>query len=179
MLLYHFTELKQDIWEPSCGEKHLANVLEQHGYNVRCSDIVQRVPDIEILDFLETTEQWHGDIVMNPPYTLGKEFVRHALDLLQPGGKLVAFLKLQFLEGQLREDLFKEYPPKCVYVSINRITCAKDGDFKGKMGQNGGAVCFCWYIWEKGYEGEPVIRWFNGKEDNVRYNNNKEENKLF
>ena len=25
----------------------------------------------------------------------------------------------------------------------------------------GDAVCYAWYIWEKGFTGEPTIRWFN------------------
>ena len=25
----------------------------------------------------------------------------------------------------------------------------------------GGALTFCWYIWEKGYKGDTIIKWFN------------------
>ena len=181
LLLKHYNEFQKDIWEPSCGMKHMANVLEEHGFNVRCSDIIERVPGIEIQDFLNTNEKWKGDIIMNPPYSLATEFVTHALSLINDGSKIAAFLKVQFLESQSREKLFKEYPPKYMYVSVNRMRCAKNGDFGGKQGENGGsALCFCWYIWEKGYKGEPTIRWFNGKEDNEWFQNLKNtENKLF
>jgi len=25
------------------------------------------------------------------------------------------------------------------------------------------AVCYCWYVWQKGYMGEPRIRWIENK----------------
>ena len=47
-------------------------------------------------------------------------------------------------------------PPKYVYVFSKRTVCARNGDFENTKGS---AVCYCWYIWEKGFKGEPVIRW--------------------
>lgn len=32
-----------DVWECACGGLHLANRLREHGFTVRCSDIVDRV----------------------------------------------------------------------------------------------------------------------------------------
>ena len=69
------------------------------------------------------------------------------------------FLKLTFLEGKARKLLFEKYPPKVVYVSSARLQCAKNGDFE-KYGKGvGTAVAYGWYIWQKGFTGEPVIRW--------------------
>ena len=71
------------------------------------------------------------------------------------------FLKLQFLEGKERKALFKNFPPKVVYVSSSRIMCAKNGDFE-KMREGGGsAVAYAWYVWEKGYKGDTVVKWIN------------------
>lgn len=44
------------IWEPACGEGHLAKVLEGHGHNVFSTDLIYRgYGDPEPLDFLKAT----------------------------------------------------------------------------------------------------------------------------
>ena len=57
--------LDKNIWECAVGGGHLADVLIQHGYNVKCSDIVKRCNYSEIIDFLETDVKWDGDIITN------------------------------------------------------------------------------------------------------------------
>ena len=52
------------------------------------------------------------------------------MKLLDDTGKLILFLKIQFLEGQKRKELFKKYPPKYVYCYSARQKCAKDGEFE-------------------------------------------------
>lgn len=69
------------------------------------------------------------------------------------------FLKIQFLESKARRKLFRDYPPKYIYVSSSRLKCAMNGDFEKYAKST--AVCYCWYVWEKGFNGEPVVRWFN------------------
>lgn len=71
------------------------------------------------------------------------------------------FLRLSFLEGKSRRELFEKYPPKYIYVSSSRICCYKNGDFSKEQRKNVGAVAYAWFIWEKPFYGEPVIRWFN------------------
>ena len=81
------------------------------------------------------------------------------MDILPEGNKLALFLKIQFLEGKKRKELFKKYPPKVIYVSSSRLRCAKNGDFVAYKDSN--AICYAWYIWEKGYKGETIVKWFN------------------
>lgn len=140
--------------------KHIANVLEENGYDVYCSDIIERVQGVDIKDFMECSEKFDGDIITNPPYNMGEDFVRKAMELISDGHKVVMFLKLTFLETRKRRELFKIYPPKVIYVASNRLGCAKDGDFKGKDNV-ASAVAYCWFIWEKGFQGDTIIKWFN------------------
>ena len=65
---------------------------------------------------MQTTEMWDGDILTNPPYKYAKEFIEHAMTIIPDGRKVFMFLKLQFLEGKARGELFKKYPPRYVYV---------------------------------------------------------------
>lgn len=85
-----------------------------------------------------------------------QEFVEKALDVIQDGYYVVMFLKIQFLEGKERRKLFDKYPPKYIYVNSARQICYLNGNMSKKMSS---ATCYCWYIWEKGWKGEPIIRW--------------------
>ena len=67
------------------------------------------------------------------------------------------FLKLTFLEGKKRRKFFEEQPPIRVWVTSSRISCYLNGN----KCENSGAVCYAWFVWQKGYKGYPQIRWFN------------------
>lgn len=137
------------VWECACGEGHLAKVLEKAGHEVIATD----------LNFLEETiEDFEGDIITNPPYKFALEFVQRALDTVQPGRKVAMFLKLQFLEGKARKQFFLDNPPKIVYVSSSRLICAMNGDFEKIQSS---AVAYAWFVWEKGFKGDPIIKWIN------------------
>lgn len=149
--------LNNKIWEPSCGMGHLSNVLETRGYDVKSSDIVDRGYSDLIVDFLKQGELFYGDILTNPPFKLAEQFVEKGVELLgYEDGKLILFLKIQFLEGQKRKELFKKYPPKYVYCNSSRQLCAKDGEFEKYTATT---QFYAWYIWEKNFDGETVIRW--------------------
>lgn len=147
------------ILEPAVGGGHIADVFKSHGYKVQGMDIVDRGYEETIVkDFLTSTKddlKFSPDIITNPPYSRAAEFVKHALDISMDSVKVAMFLKIQFLESKKRYELFKEYPPKKIYVFVNRINCGKNGIFK----KESSAVCYAWFIWEKGYNGLPEIDW--------------------
>lgn len=148
------------IWECACGEGHLARVLEEHGFEVIGTDLIYRgYGDPKPMDFLkESFDDFEGDIITNPPYKYALEFAQKALDSIHPGRKVAMFLRLQFLEGKARKKFFKENPPKTVYVSSSRLNCAKNGNFDKDKSS---AVAYAWFVWEKGFKGDPIIRWIN------------------
>ncbi len=147
------------ILEPACGEGHISNVLSKKGYLVDSYDLIDRGFGRGGYDFLTIDNLFFdGDVVTNPPYSLAKEFVEKSLQIIPEGNKVAMFLKIQFLETKDRKEFFKENPPVRVWVSSSRIMCAKNGNFKSKESS---AVCYCWFIWEKGFKGETVLKWFN------------------
>lgn len=153
-----------NILEPCCGEGHISKVLEGHGYNVESMDLIDRGFGKGGIDFLAYNEVVDKDIITNPPYNMAQEFVEHAMELITDGHKVAMFLKLSFLETKDRKKMFAKYPPKRIWVSSSRLGCAKNGEFKkdknGKLKADS-AVCYCWFVWEKGFVGYPEIRWFN------------------
>ncbi len=173
-----------NIWECFVGEGHLAKDFHKAGKLKAISDLIDRGYHPEGVltsygkDFLQMTKVWKGDIVSNPPYAEAKVWVQHCLDLIQEGHFLALFMKLTFLEGKERKKFFEDNPPIRVWVSSSRIPCAKNGEFmvpkkdkegyikvnhKGEpmMEKVSSAACYAWFIWQKGYKGDTVIKWFN------------------
>ena len=151
-------KFNHNILEPSCGEGHMSEVLKSQGYNVISRDLIDRGYG-EVADFLsDDNTYFNGDIVTNPPYKYAQEFVEKALSIIPEGNKVAMFLKLTFLEGKRRKQLFKTNPPIRVWVSSSRLKCALNGKFDEMTGS---AASYAWYVWEKGYKGDPVIKWFN------------------
>lgn len=150
-------KLHNSIWECSCGEGHISKVLADEGYKVLSTDLIDRGYGIGNTNFLECTFKYPDmDILTNPPYKYAKEFIEHSLKLCNDGEYVVMYLKIQFLEGKARRELFDKAPPKYVYVNSERQICAINGKLEDIKSS---ATCYCWFIWEKGYKGEPVIRW--------------------
>jgi hypothetical protein len=146
------------ILEPSCGEGHISKQLIAHGYDVVSRDIVDRGYG-EVRDFLFMNEEhWNGDIITNPPYAFAQEFVEQALKMVSVGHKVAMFLKLTFLEGKKRREFFRKNPPRRIWVSSSRLKCAMNGEFCS-IGSS--ATAYAWYVWEKGFTGNPEILWFN------------------
>lgn len=164
-LLLEQEKFKPGIWECACGAGHLSKVFQKHGYTVMSTDLVNRGFGISGIDFLSIPKGKINlsqmDIITNPPYSLAKEFVQHALDLLPDGGKLAMFLKLTFMESKSRKTLFVDTPPYRLYVSSSRLQCAKNGNFEEYSKGGGTAVAYGWYVWIKGYIGDTVVKWIN------------------
>ncbi len=161
-LILELETFNDDILEPACGGGHMSDVLISRGYNVTSYDLIDRGYGDGVMDFLsDDIQSWHGDIITNPPYKFAKQFIEKSLDIIPKGNKIAMFLKIQFMESKGRKELFINNPPKVIYVSSSRLLCAKNADFDGMISGGGSAVAYAWYIWEKGYQGDTVIKWFN------------------
>lgn len=142
------------VWECACGEGHLSKKLEQLGFDVRSSDLIDRGYGEIGIDFLLTdTSRATEIIITNPPYKYAQEFVEHAI---KKADVVCMFLKLTFLEGQKRKALFTKHPPEKVLVFSARQKCAINGDFENT---DSSAACYAWFVWRKDFRGSPTIAW--------------------
>ena len=160
-LLLDIEEFDPYIWECACGKGHLSDALRKRGYIVKSTDLIDRGYGEGNVDFLQCTDKHNGDIITNPPYKHAQQFVEHALELIPDGNRVAMFLKLTFLESQARREMFEKYPPEYIYVSSSRLRCARGGDFETYKQGVGTAIAYAWFIWRKGFTGEPRVRWFN------------------
>ncbi len=147
--------LSDPLWEPACGQGHISKVLDEAGYEVRSTDLIDRGHG-SVLNFLECDEPWRGDIITNPPFKLSAEFIRKSLSLVGVGQRVIFFQRLNFLESAKRFALFQEFPIRYVYVHASRVGTAMGGDFQRYHAKS---MAYAWYVWEKGYQGDTVMRW--------------------
>lgn len=150
--------------EPCVGGGHIADVIKKYydKADVLGSDLVDRgYPNTLVADFLTYDfDRKFDNIITNPPYSLAQEFLEKGMEVVNNNGKIAMFLKIQFLEGAKRREMFKNYPPKYIYVFTKRQNPWRNGsqvDEKGKPWSS--TMCFAWFIWEKGSKSEPIIRW--------------------
>ena len=155
-LLKHH-EFQKNILEPSCGNGIISSALKEHGHIVKSSDLIDRGYG-DVMDFFSIESASGMDIVTNPPYRYSKQFVEHALKIVDDGSEVAMFLRIQFLESKSRRDLFDNTPPKLVFIPSGRISCAKNADFEN-IGSS--AQMYAWFIWEKGFTDSTQIKWFN------------------
>lgn len=151
-----------EILEPSAGAGHITGVLQERysTSNIVGRDLVDRGnPTIESgVDFLNTNRDEHFDyVITNPPFAIAREFINKSLEI---GDKVFIFAKLQFLEGRARKDWFATVPLKYVYVYSYRANPWRNGQSTDDNGKKwSSTMAFAWYVFDKDYQGEPVIKW--------------------
>lgn len=150
------------VWEPSCGEGHLVRAMEKLGIKVLATDLVYRGIGFT-LNFFDVTsmpKDCHC-IVTNPPYKESVPYTMHALSLLRTNDVLCLFLKIGAICGIYRyTEIHKHNPPKYMLPFVRRLWCAPNGNFEN-MTKSNSAADYAWFVWVKGWTGNPSILWID------------------
>ena len=150
--------LPKTIIEPSVGTGSIAIPFCEKEYSIIGFDIIDRgFPNTNVADWLTVSRPDIDNlaIVANFPYNKIQDHTEHSLSLLKDGEYLIELAKIQFLEGKARREMFNKNPPKYVLVFSERIKCLANGENTG----GSSAICFCWYIFQKGFKGMPQVDW--------------------
>lgn len=154
---------KQTVWEPACGIGSMAKPLGEYFRRVYTSDINDYsavFPQQErVTDFLFPYSQsacinaqgvnW---IITNPPFRLGEQFVRRALDIAETG--VAMLVRTAFLESAERYKLYQDHPPSIVAQFVERVPMVK-----GRLDRKAStATSYCWIVWKRG-ESDTRMRW--------------------
>ena len=141
--------------EPACGNGAIVKVLKELTNNITNYDTEK--------NFLFDT-QHYDYIITNPPFSLAYEFVLHAKKLTRK--KFAFLLPLSYLHGKKRYDEIystKDFPLARVYVFTRYPMLGEPLREDGKY--NTGMMVYAWFVFEKAYKGEPVIRWIDNNDD--------------
>ena len=98
------------IWEPACGDGRLVKELLNHGFRSEGNDLSYGY------DFLKDRSR-RECIVTNPPFSIAKEFIVHALTHCN---EVYMLLRLNFLGSQERKGFWIENEPKALFVLSER-----------------------------------------------------------
>jgi hypothetical protein len=135
------------IWEPACGEGHMAAVLAESFDLVASSDI-HDYGYSSVEDFLQTgTHANRPDWVWtNPPFNAAVAFARHALTMAEKGVALL--VRTQWLHTIERWELFRDHPPFVIAYYVERVPM-----HRGRWEPEGStATDYCWVCWRTGAE---------------------------
>lgn len=153
--------LSGKVWECACGQGHLADVVKDCCplCEVYSTDLVYRGYGKGGVDFLNVVD-YPKDvdiIITNPPFKLLNEFIAKSLEVSQR--YVIFFCKVQLLESAGRFKYLQGAGLKYVYLHINRQATWKGGvpvDVRGNKWST--TFLMGWYVWEKGYTGETILR---------------------
>ena len=164
LFLYEFwkdNSFEGDILEPACGQGHISETLKEMlpNFNITSTDLIDRGYGEGGVNFLtHDYSKTFNTVITNPPFSLAKEFIEKGLEIADK--YVIMLCKIQLLEGAKRKDMFLNTPLKYVYVHTTRQATWKEGkptDSKGKKWAT--TMCLAWFVWDKEYEGEPIICW--------------------
>jgi hypothetical protein len=133
------------VWEPACGEGHMAAVIGEFTDQVTASDIFDygygKAPHDFLHDDPLAAPRW---IVTNPPFKIACEFTLRALDLATEG--VAMLVRTQWIEGVGRyRQLFRDRPPTVYAPFVERVPMVK-----GRWDPDAStATSYAWFVWFK------------------------------
>ena len=150
---------RASVWEPACGEGHMAAVLAEAAGYVHASDVfaygygqVRDVMDERVWLWPEC--DW---AITNPPFKTAAMFAERLLPWARRGVALL--VRTAWLEGGDRFDrLFSLRPPRLIAQYAERVPMTK-GRWDPEAST---ATAYCWVVWTSGEldTGEPTqFRW--------------------
>ena len=137
------------VWEPACGEGHMAEVLTEYFGKVYATDLHEYGYGAGESDFLDENTDLGADwIITNPPFgDLTEQFVLRARERARVG--VAMFVRLQWLESVGRyEAIFRDNPPTLIAFFAERVPLKKE-EFNPKGST---ATAYIWLVWRKGLQ---------------------------
>jgi hypothetical protein len=137
------------VWEPACGEGHMAAVISEFSNAVVATDIFDYGYGTAPVDFLDQmlpsavdTVDW---IITNPPFKPADQFVLRALDVAAVGVALL--LRTQWLESEDRYySIFRDRPPSLFAPFVERVAM-----LRGRWEPDAStATSYSWFVWKRG-----------------------------
>lgn len=147
------------VWEPACGEGHMARALSEYFDLVYSSDAHDYGAGA-VRDCLFPGDEPSFDwIITNPPFRLAEQFAHTMIDRAVEGCAIL--VRTTFLEGIGRyKGLFSRRKPSAILQFTERVPM-----HKGRVEERGStATSYCWIVWQcrphkPDASGVPALVW--------------------
>ena len=156
--ILQYEKLYGTILDNSCGKGHLIEPVKQEypDNKIIATDLIDRGYGETGLNFLSPDYPYTDidTIIMNPPFSLITEFVNKSLKFAKK--KVLMIAQLQFLTSQGRYNkIFSKSKPDRIYIYVDRIACAINGNFNKA---HDSSMDYAWFVWDK-VNKENKIEW--------------------
>ena len=154
-LIPHIPSRVKSIWEPACGTNKIVNVFHRE-FPI---DVKVHGTDIQDdQDFLATHIHGRYDaIITNPPFKQSKQFIEHALDLMQSTNGFVAMLlPSDYDHAKTRQHLFKN----CPQFSKRLVLTRRIVWFERDDGTDNPSGNHSWWMWDWRQKGPSTIDYY-------------------
>lgn len=163
LALMRAEELPFRIWEPNCGRGAIVRVLRAAGHAVLSTDLIDyNSPDQDLagVNFVRPLENLPevDAIVMNPPFSLARECIEHAMDYAP---MVYVLLRLAFLESEIRYPFFRSGKLARIHCFSDRLPMMHRDSYKGKKATS--TIPFAWYVFDREYAGTTQLDWIMWK----------------
>lgn len=148
------------VLEPAAGDGAIVKVISKKIKKTISTDLKSGI------DFLKVKKDLYNPdyIITNPPFSIAYEFVLQAKKICK--NKFAFLLPLSYLHGKKRFDNIykdKKFPLARVYVFTRYPMLGDELRIDGKY--KTGMMVYAWFIWDRFYKGEPIIKWIDNNDD--------------
>ena len=162
LLENHTFDFSRPILEPASGGGAITRVISKYFNEVKSYDLRTGK------NFFDEKNEYDY-IITNPPFKLANQFIKKCLQITRY--QFCLLLPLNYLHGRERYiNFFKnDNCLKYVYVFTRYALLSQIIREDGRY--DTGMQVYAWFVWEKGYTGDPVVKWI----DNNKYILNKRD----
>lgn len=158
--LFAVEKFAGSIWDPCCGIGRIADAAHRVGYSTYATDIVDRgYRRFEgCADFLQCDRGLAPSIVCNPPFDRCDAFVRHALDLTRPNGKVAMIWLVRRLNAA---RWLARTPLARIHLLTPRPSMPPGQVILAGERPGGGTQDFAWLVFDHKHKGSPSLHWLH------------------
>lgn len=169
-------DLNRTVLEPCCGNGAIYQVLTQYFKTNKIDTNDLFLPGG--YDFLKYNGKKYDYIITNPPFSLADEIVQKCKQIAKKQFALLHDNHFNHGINRFNNKIFLDpkYKLKYEYTFVRRPFLTEFIREDGKY--NTGMMAYCWFVWEKGYSGEPKKRWINNQQYVLSSKDDQEKDQL-
>lgn len=157
-LFKHFEGDYHTILEPCCGSGKMIKVLRERypdahiaGVDIDFGNgVISGGADaLSKVNFLDYSKDKFGDydlIFTNPPYSIAKEIISHAMEQWS-GATIVMLLRVGFLESKKRYPWWQDKLPTEFHILASRPSFTGGGN---------DSTAYAWFVWRPGVKSQKI-----------------------